>query len=79
MTKLDRRRRVVAIAGGMVAISGALVTFVGHHRAGEPFDVKHFALGVGVGITFGLVMLLLAKMSRRGTQDRGAPSFEDPH
>lgn len=67
MKTMDRRRRVVAIAGGMAAISGGLITFVGHHRASEPLDIKYFALGMAVGVTAGVVVLLLTKLSRRGT------------
>ena len=62
---MDRRRELAVIAGGLAAIGGGLTGFIGHHGAGTTASNRYFLFGLSVGITLGVLVLLMTKMNAK--------------
>lgn len=63
MKTLDRRRRLAVVAGGFAAMTGGLSGFIGrHHGSGDSVDNRFLLIGLSVGITVGIAIIVLVKM-----------------
>lgn len=59
---IDRRRRVGAVAGGLAAVAGGLSGLLGHHGTDAATSHRYWLIGMSVGVTVGIAVLLLARM-----------------
>ena len=64
MRKLDQRRRLGAIAGGLAAVAGGLSGFIGRHGSVGAASYRYLLIGLSVGVTVGISILVVAKMRR---------------
>ena len=60
---MDHRRRLAVLAGGLAAVGGGLAAFIGHHGPGGAASKRYFLIGLSVGITLGVLLLLIIKMN----------------
>lgn len=62
MRTINRRRRLGAIAGGLSAAAAGLTVLLGHHSTDVAASNRFFLIGLSIGITVGVAVLLIVKM-----------------
>lgn len=62
MKTLNRRRRFGAIAGALAAIGAGMGGLIGHHDTDTATNSRYWLIGLSVGVTVGVILLLLVKM-----------------
>ncbi|GAC1428964.1 MAG: hypothetical protein NVSMB6_28570 [Burkholderiaceae bacterium] len=65
MPTMDRRRRLAVLAGGLAAIAGGLSGLLGQHGVSS-ISNRYLLDGVSVGVTVGVLILLLVRMKAAG-------------
>ncbi len=61
MKGLDKRRQFAAIAGGISAVVAGSVAVMGRHGGEATINSRLLLIGVSVGITVGIAIVLLAR------------------